>query len=185
MALERVVEKILENARKDADQLIAAGEKERGVILAQANEAITRRRAESEKSIEESVKRLRQQELSSAELEAKRVVLNTKKEVLDRTFEETMKELARLSQSEKARIYSKILENGIKVVSKPTVYCPRGESPLVSSLPGVGSVIEMDMGPGLVLESRDGLVRLDFQFDTILESIWEKELKNVSGILFG
>jgi V/A-type H+-transporting ATPase subunit E len=43
----------------------------------------------------------------------------------------------------------------------------------------------MDMGPGLVLESKDGLVLLDYKFKTILEGVWEKELKNVSNVLFG
>ena len=41
------------------------------------------------------------------------------------------------------------------------------------------------MEPGLILESEDGTVRLDYRFKTILEGVWEKELKNVSNILFG
>ena len=41
------------------------------------------------------------------------------------------------------------------------------------------------MGAGLVLESQDGTIRLDYRVSTILGSIWEKEMKNVSNILFG
>jgi V/A-type H+-transporting ATPase subunit E len=179
------VEDILESARKDADQLKAAAEKEKKAILGQANESISGRKVESEKRLAESIRRLKQQEISSAELEAKRIVLNSKKEVLDQTFEETLKDLARLGDADKSRIYSKIMSQGVKVIPQPRVYCPRGEGHLISSLPGVGSVQEMDMGPGLVLESKDGLVLLDYKFKTILEGVWEKELKNVSNVLFG
>lgn len=185
MALERVVDDVLESARKDADQLRQSAEKERATILSQANEAVLGRKMASEKGLEESIRRLKQQEISSAELEAKRIVLNSKKDVLDRTFEETLKELAKLGDADKVRIYGKILGQGVKIIPRPKVYCPKGEGRLVSSLPGVGSVHEVDMGPGLVLESTDGLVLLDYKFKTILEGVWEKELKNVSGILFG
>jgi len=47
------------------------------------------------------------------------------------------------------------------------------------------NVEEVKMGPGLILESKDGSVRVDYTFKTILEGIWEKELKNISDILFG
>ena len=40
------------------------------------------------------------------------------------------------------------------------------------------------MESGLILESEDGSVRLDFRFKTILEGIWDSELKNISKILF-
>jgi V/A-type H+-transporting ATPase subunit E len=46
-------------------------------------------------------------------------------------------------------------------------------------------VQETDMDTGLILESEDGMFRLDYRFKTILKGIWEKELKNVSNILFG
>jgi V/A-type H+-transporting ATPase subunit E len=41
------------------------------------------------------------------------------------------------------------------------------------------------MGPGLILESKDGTERVDYTFKTILEGIWEKELRDISNILFG
>jgi V/A-type H+-transporting ATPase subunit E len=41
------------------------------------------------------------------------------------------------------------------------------------------------MESGLILESEDGTIRLDYRFRSILEGIWEKELKNVSNMLFG
>ena len=89
-----------------------------------------------------------------------------------------------MSASEKSRLYNRILELGQKVIPGGKVYCPVGESKLLTPKPGV-KIEETVMGPGLVLDSQDGSVRIDYTFKAILEGVWERELKNVSNILFG
>lgn len=185
MALDKVVGNILESAKKEAATHIATAEKERASILQQADETIANKKKAQEKELEIALKRLRQQEISSAELEAKRIILNAKKEILDRSHAETLKELESMSAAEKGRIYSKIMADAKKIISKPKVLCPKGEASLVPRESELASVTETDMGAGLVLESQDGTIRLDYRFSTILGSVWEKEMKNVSNILFG
>jgi V/A-type H+-transporting ATPase subunit E len=184
MALDKVMDEILEGAKKDADLLIQSAEKEKAIILQSANEKILAERKLEAKQLEEMLKRLRQQETSSAELEAKRVVLNARKDVLDQVFSGTLKELSSMADSEKSRLYAKLFANGAKVIPQPNVYCPKGEARLLSGIPGIGSIQETDMDAGVILESKDGMFRLDYRFRTMLEDIWEKELKNVSNILF-
>lgn len=184
MALDKVVEDILESARKDASQLIATAEKEKASILQQANESIAAKKLERQKQLDETIRRLNQQEVSSAELEAKRVVLNVRKDVLDQVSAGTLKELASMPDSEKAQLYAKLLTNGAKIIPQPKVFCPKGEAKLLSGVSGVGSIQEVEMEAGIILESKDGMFRLDYRFRTMLEDIWEKELKNVSNILF-
>jgi len=183
MALDKVVEEILESARKEADALIQTAEKEKKSILQLAGDNVAARKQAQVKQTEEATKRLRQQELSSAELEAKRISLNARKEMLDKTFEEVMKDLAGLRDEEKSRLYRIIVDKGTKVLPNARIFCPRGEAKLVPK--GKGEVAEADIPAGLILESTDGQVRLDYTFKTILDDVWEKELKNVSKILFG
>ena len=185
MALEKVVGNILETANTEAAARIATAEKERAAILQKADETIANKKKAQDKELEIALKRLRQQEISSAELEAKRIVLNAKKEILDRTFKETLKDLESMSEAEKVRVYEKILTNAKKSISKPKVICPKGESRLVHKDSDITSVTETDMSAGLVLESQDGTIRLDYRFNTMLTAVWEKELKNVSNVLFG
>jgi V/A-type H+/Na+-transporting ATPase subunit E len=184
MALDKVVDDILESAKKDASQLTATAEKEKASILQQAKESIAAKKQEGQKQLDETIKRLRQQEVSSAELEAKRVVLNVRKDVLDQVMVGTLRELASMPDSEKAGLYTKLLTSGAKVIPQPKVFCPKGEAKLLSGIPGIGSIQETDMEAGIILESKDGMFRLDYRFRTMLEDIWEKELKNVSNILF-
>jgi len=185
MALDKVVDEILERARRDADQLLQSAEKEKDSILQSADAKIESAKKEKDRQTEEALKRLRQQEISSAELDAKRVVLNAKKEVLDQVFEGVLKELGSMSEPDKVRLYNKMLANAVAVIPQPRVYCPKGEGRLTAKIAGVGSVQEVDMDPGLILESVDGMFRLDYRFKTMLGAVWEKELKNVSNILFG
>ncbi len=184
MALDKVIEEILESARKDADQLLSAAEKERESILKKAAEDALSQQKVQQKETEDAIKRLRQQELSSAELEEKRIVLNARKEMLDRTFEEVNEGISEMTQTDKARLYNIILEKGRRVIPEPRIYCPKGEAKFLT-IKGREKVEEIGMGPGLILESEDGSIRIDYTFKTVLEEIWEKELKNISTILFG
>ncbi len=184
MSLDRVVEEILDNARKEAGKLVTSAEAEKQAILKAAGDNAANSKKVVAKETDDAVRRLRQQEISSAELEEKRIVLNAKKEMLDRTLQEVNAEIANMSPSDKARLYNVILENGQKVIPGGKVYCPIGEAKLINARPGL-KVQEVEMGPGLVLESQDGAVRIDYTFKAILDGVWEKELKNVSNILFG
>ena len=71
-------------------------------------------------------------------------------------------------------------------ISKPRSSAPEARSNLVPQRQRcwVGDR-DPSMGAGLVLETQDGTVRLDYRFATILGSVWEKEMKNVSTYLFG
>jgi len=184
MALDKVVENILSSAQMEADKRVQDAEKERARILQETDQKIDKMRKAEEKELQEALLRMRRQELSSAELEAKKIVLNKRKEILNQTFGELLKEFSKMDPKDKSALYKKILADGKKVIHHPKVYCPKGEADLLSGLRGCASLTETDMEPGLILESEDGTVRLDFRLRTILEGIWEKELKNVSNILF-
>jgi len=185
MALDEVIESVKESAKQRAEALIKEAENERAAILKQADERIAAKRLAQQKELEISLKRLKQQEISSAELEAKRIVLNAKKDVMDRSFQVALSSLLNMDEGNRGRMYRKILDRGKAVIQSPKVYCPRGESRLISGVPGLGKVEETDMEAGLILEDAAGNVRLDYRFRTLLENVWDRELKNVSNILFG
>ncbi len=185
MALDKVIEDILSNTQAEYDRLIREAESEKAKILQEADQRIEKNRKAQEKELQETLKRLRRQELSSAELESKRIILNKKKDILDKTFTATLQDLSSMDPKDRARIYKKILAGGKKLVQHPRVYVPKNDAALLTGIRGCEGIHETDMEPGLILESQDGKVRLDYRFKTILENVWEKELKNVSDSLFG
>lgn len=184
MALDKVANDILDNARKEADQRVQEAEKERAKILQESDQRIDKMRKAEEKELQDGLMRMRRQELSSAELEAKKIVLNKRKDILNRAFEEMLKELSAMDHKEKSALYKKIVADGKKVIHRPKVFIPKGEADLLAGLRGCESLTETDMGSGLILENEDGTVRLDYRFKTILESIWDRDMKSISNVLF-
>jgi V/A-type H+-transporting ATPase subunit E len=184
MALDKVVDNILGSAKLEADKRIQEAEIERARILQEADQKIEKMQKAKDKELQDAIVRMRRQEMSSAELEAKKLVLNTRKDIMNQTFAETLKGLSTMEPKEKAALYKKFVAEGKKIIHHPKVLCPKGDADLLSGLRGCASLTEVEMEPGVVLESEDGNVRLDFRFRTVLESIWDKELKNVSNILF-
>ena len=104
MALDNVANDILENARKEADLRVQDAEKERAKILQETDQKIEKMRKAEEKELQDALTRMRRQELSSAELEAKKIVLNKRKEILNKTFDEMLKELSKMSPQEKSAL---------------------------------------------------------------------------------
>lgn len=184
MALDKVANDILENARKEADLRVQEAEKERAKILQETDQKIEKMRKAEEKELQDALTRMRRQELSSAELEAKKIVLNKRKDILNQTFEGMLKELSSMHHKEKAALYHKMVADGKKIIHKPKVFIPKGEADLLADVKGCESLTEIDMGSGLILENADGSVRLDYRFKTILENIWDRELKSISNTLF-
>jgi V/A-type H+-transporting ATPase subunit E len=185
MALDKVVKDILDIARMEANKLSEEAEKEKAAILRAADEEIAKKRKVQGRALQEALRRLTRQEISSAELEAKRMILNARKEILDKILEETLHEIESIPSQEKAKIYCKIYSNAKNLVPRPKVMCPRGESKLLSACVEPEIIMESDMRPGLILESEDGTIRLDYRFKSILEEVWEKELRDISNMLFG
>ncbi|NLK25443.1 MAG: hypothetical protein GX307_02575 [Euryarchaeota archaeon] len=184
MALDKVANEILESANQEGNLRIQEAEKERARILKEADLKIEKMQKAEEKELQDALLRMRRQEQSSAELEAKKIVLNKRKDILNQTFEETLNELAAMAPAEKSALYKKLLAEGKKTIPMPSVFCPIGEADLLAGLSGCESLTEIDMESGLILESNDKTIRLDLRFRTLLESIWEKELKDISAVLF-
>jgi V/A-type H+-transporting ATPase subunit E len=185
MALDEVINNILASAQTKSEEMVREAENERSTILHQVDEKASAKRLVQEKELGTAIERLKQQEISSAELEAKRTILNAKKEVLDRSFQTALDSLRNMDDSNRKRMYQKILDSGKAVISAPKVYCPMGDARLINGMAGLGKVEETDMEAGLILEDATGKVRLDYRFRVLLTSVWDKELKNVSVILFG
>jgi len=185
MALDNVRKDIVESAKAKAAEHMQAAQKEASVILAEAEATISEMRKREGKKLEEAVEHLRRQELSSAELESKKIVLSKQKDILNRAFLESLASLEDSKAATKKQYYTQMVELTKDLIEEPKVYCPVGEKARLKDVKAHSVMEDEDISGGLVLETQDGSVRVDMQFSTILRSAWEKELKSLSDILFG
>ena len=93
MALDVVKSEINKSAEDAAAAIKAEADAEVAKIMAAADAEIAAMNEKEEKRLKEAVERLGRQELSSAELESKKIVLAKKKEILARAFAETLASL--------------------------------------------------------------------------------------------
>ena len=189
MGLENVVSDILKSAREEVSASEADRDSEVSSIIEEAKRTGERITGEKVASAEEEATRTRKQEISGANLEVRRMLLNTRKGVLDETQKQTAERLHELDTE--SLIRSLILAHSGDVTR---VYSNSQDQPVVEGL--CDELLEakltkleyagnIDCIGGIVLETEDETVRLDYTFDTILSEVGERSMKQISNILFG
>jgi V/A-type H+-transporting ATPase subunit E len=184
MALDNVMKEITASADKRAGEINSQARAEVKAIFAEADALISNMKDKEDKRLNEEVERLKRQELSSAELESKKIVLSKKKEILAKAFETVLADLESAPRNVKLGQYKEMVNSAKAVIDKPkAVISPKDD--FTAKELGVKSV-ETDprIRAGLILQSEDNTVEVDMQYETILQSIWNREIKALSDILF-
>lgn len=188
MGLENVVEDILKSARDEVSAIAAEQDAEVTSIIEEAKRRGERITGEKVASAEHEIERIHKQEISSANLEVKRMMLNARKEILDETYRRALKRIRELDRAallrplvraysgDATRVYS-------NKTDQPTVERLCDEL-LEAQLTELEYADNIDCIGGIVLENKDGTVRLDYTFDTIMDEVSEQSMKQISGILF-
>ncbi|RLI76383.1 V-type ATP synthase subunit E [Archaeoglobales archaeon] len=174
---EEQVKKLMEEAGKESEQIIAEAK-------AEAEEILKKAREEAEKEAD----RLRRQEVSSVNLEMKRLLLNKQKELLETVFELTRQKIKEMDAGEKKKLLEILLKKNAE--SGMVVYSNKDDEEVVKE---VISGIDKDLKyggnvnclGGVILESPDREVRLNLTFDELLTQVYEQKMSDVSKILFG
>jgi V/A-type H+-transporting ATPase subunit E len=185
MALDDVKLEISKSAEQSAAAIMAEADAEIAKIMAQADAEISAMKEKEDKRLAESVERLKRQEISSAELESKKIVLAKKKEILNKAFAETLASLEAAPEKEKTAMYKKMVASAKDVIADPKVYVPADSTATAKGL-GVSEVVKTDkIASGIMLENADGTLMVDMQYKTILQTVWDREMKALYDILFG
>jgi len=184
MALDNVMKEIQASADRQAGDIESQAEAEVRAILAEADALISNMKEKEDKRLKEEVERLKRQELSSAELESKKIVLSKKKEILAKAFESVLTDLESAPRDVKLGQYKKMVKSAKSIIDKPKAVMSSKDDFTASEL-GVKSVKkDARIRAGLILQSEDDTVEVDMQYETILQTIWNRELKALSDILF-
>ncbi len=185
MALENVEAEIGRAAEEKVKAIMAETNAEIEKINAEADAEIASIKETESKREADTIGRLRRQEVSSAELESKKVVLAKKNEILTATFEATLAELEAAPKADKLEQYKTMVAAATKAIGKPKAYMSDKDGFTAAELGA--SKVEKDAAitGGLILESKDGSLQIDMQYKTILRQVWDRELKGLSDILLG
>jgi V/A-type H+-transporting ATPase subunit E len=185
MSLNKVVEDILRRGEEKKREIIRLGEQERDEQLKQAEKKIVEDRLKFEKRSETTIAQMEQQELSSAELEAKKAMLAAQRETIDDLKEQVLGALADYPVEKKKKLYAKLVTKAKKELGPCYVYSNENDKAVLRLPVGVTDAGIIDCHGGLVFESKDRSYRLDYRFESLLDEVWNKELQQIYAKLFG
>ena len=191
MSLDTVVEDIRDEARARAEEIREDGERRAEEILAEAREDAEAIRESREADVERQVRQEREQTLSAAKLEAKQQRLEARRDVLEEVRRRVESELAALSGDTREELTRELLDAASTEFDADTsvaVYGRADDADLLESIladyEGYSLEGEYDCLGGVVVESETSKVRVNNTFDSLLESVWEDNLKEISERLF-
>ena len=191
MSLDTVVEDIREEAHARAEEIREAGESRADEIVADAEDDAAEIRETAEREAEREIEQLREQRLSSAKLEAKQERLEARRDVLGDVRESVESELAALGGETREELTRTLLSAASEEFESDdtvSVYGRAEDEELLESIledfDGYEVAGEYDCLGGVVVESEGSRVRVNNTFDSVLEDVWEDNLREISEQLF-
>lgn len=190
MSLETVAEDIREQARARADEILDSAEAEAEEIRESAQADAEAIHEERMAEVEREIAQEREQTLSGAKLEAKQARLEARREILQSVREDVEREIASLDGERRRELTKALLDaaaaefddGAVSVYGRPDDRALIEE--LLAEYDGFEYAGERECLGGVVVESEASRVRVKNTFDSILEDVWEDNLREISTRLF-
>jgi len=191
MSLETVVEDIRDEARTRAEEIRAEADERAAEIVEAAEADADEIVAEKEREIESQIEQEREQRLSSAKLEAKHERLSARRDVIQDVREDVETQIADLTGDDREELTRALLQAAAAEFDDEEtvrVSARASDETLVESIledyEGFEYAGEYDCLGGVVVEGDASRVRVNNTFDSILETVWDDHLKDISSRLF-
>ncbi len=191
MGLEAVVNEIREKGRKEVEAVRAETRAEVEEILRDAQARAAGIKLSAEEEADRAATHITNQEVSAANLVVKRQVLNAQKTLLDQVYSASLAAVGDLPAEFHEKALTDLLKRAAKEIKKGVVHANKRDSPVVEeiisrlkTLSGYTVGDPVDIPGGVIVESNDGELQIDYSYGTFLGEVWESALKDASDILF-
>lgn len=177
-SLERIIERILEEAEQEAKKDLAAIDEEKSLILSEGKKQALLEGEQLISRAKEESQLEKERMIASAKLQGRDKILSKRLEILQRCFDEAKSRLDQLDDQDYVdfvkRTLSRLpLSGGEKlVVPEDKRELLKGILPLSDEVSGAGFIVE-----------KEGL-RYNFQFDELLDYKREELQDEIYGLLF-
>lgn len=111
MGAEKIVEKILQDARDKAQEISSSAQAEAGKIVAAANKAAEGKKTVSLAAGEKEAALTKQRIVASAHMEAKKLLLQTKQDLLSAAFDAALETIKKMDNIQFERLMTNLMIN--------------------------------------------------------------------------
>ncbi len=191
MGVDKIKSKILEDAKVEAEKIIAQAEEEKNKILEEAKKEAEKRRVEILKKGEKEAEMVKNRIIAEAKLEAKKKLLEAKEEIINMAINKLREELYKLpEQPDYKDKLIKLIKDGaislgggelivrlnrrdMELIDDATLWDLEKEiENIAKKVTVLKKGDEVDIIGGCIIETSDGLKSLD----NSLEAIFERNL---------
>lgn len=191
MSLDSVAEDIRDQARAQAAEIREAAEADADELRAEAEADAEEIREERLAEADSEIAQLRKQRLSGAKLEAKQTRLQARREVIESVREDVEAAILDLDDEERTALTRALLEEAAAEFDEADSVAVHGRAEdrdllesLLAEYDDFEYAGEVDCLGGVVVESEGSRMRVVNTFDSVLEDIWEENLREMSDRLF-
>jgi len=190
MGLDAVIAEIKEKGQNEADAIIQGGNSRKDELLGAAKQEIELLKQSVKDDVEKNLSQIISQEEAAAHLVVKRQILNTQKDLMDQVYSQALEKILEMPESFHKEAITSMLKKAEGEIPKGKVSCALRDEKILKKLLKesefsaykFGSVIEID--GGVIVESDDGQLQVDYSYRTFLNQVWESGLKDASDLLF-
>jgi V/A-type H+-transporting ATPase subunit E len=191
MGLEAVIEEIRAKGTRETERIRQETQAERAAILGAAQEKAERIKLAADQDVDRQTAHIMNQEVSSANLVVKRQLLNTQKELLDSVYTTALSNIESLPGDFHREAIRSLLTRARAEIPDGIIHCSRRDHDVLRQILAgdqafsgytVGEPAQIE--GGIIVESRDGELQIDYSYRTFLDGVWETVLKDASDILF-
>ena len=190
MGLDAVIAEIKEKGQNEADAIIQGGNSRKDELLGAAKQKIELLKQSVKDEVEKNLSQIISQEEAAAHLVVKRQILNTQKDLMDQVYSQALEKILEMPESFHKEAITSLLRKAEEEIPKGKVSCALRDEKILKKLLEesefsaykFGSIIEID--GGVIVESNDGQLQVDYSYRTFLNQVWESGLKDASDLLF-
>ncbi len=181
MSLERMIEEIRQQGQQESEEILDAARRERERMLSEVQAKGKELRSERLRHAEDQGAREAVREIARAELEARKALLQAQKEVLDEVRDAAADSLRDLDSNDS--LLESLVEQSREDLDG-LVRCNPRDVKTLQRLTGIPVQGDLDLIGGFVIEAQAGDRRIDLTYDTFLDGLWERAVREVADTLW-
>jgi len=185
MSLERIVSKVEQDSKAAEQAILSEAAQYRNSQLAEAKRKRDAILAEFAAKAEQAIAQMRSREEAGLEMEVKKMSLASRKRILDTAFRSVLEHFSGLPQARKRKVYAALLAKASEDIPRGKIRHLKGEEPLFPASQAYARGENITGAGGFIVESADGHLEMDMRFEVLLKDLWDRNLAEVSAMLFG
>ena len=181
MGMQEVGQEVLKEAEENAEQILAAAKQEAKKIHLQSEQEVAQYRSKAQQHYEELVASMERRLLAGARLDAQRILQTQRKELLAFVVHQVQEDLLKMNVTEKSVFLKNLLSKAEQEIEVDTVLVQKSDASLIK---GKYRVEESAMSGGLIAQSKDGLIRVNYSMDELVQKAQSDVMVKLNEILF-